>query len=561
MKTIADGWSGRQAGAVTMGGPFIEAHRISMTFPGVRALDEVDFDVRAGEVHALIGENGAGKSTLIKILSGEISGYTGELTLAGAPVRFASPREAIAAGIGVIPQELLLVSTLPADANVFLGREPLTRWGLIDRQRLSAQAQALLASLGEAGLDRPPVGHLEAGRRQIVAIARALSLNARLVIMDEPTASLEPAEVGRLERLVEDLVGKGVSVIYISHRLDEVRRLADRITVLRDGRRMATVTTEEVTEHDLVRLMVGREIEHRSLPPLADDVEELLSVARLSVPDRARPSGYRLKDVSFTVRRGEIVGLAGLVGAGRTDLLLALTGALDIPREGQVRLSGQSYAPSTPADAREAGVVLLPEDRKVQGIFPDLSVQANITMSGLARVSRAGIVNRVEEANAAGRLLEQLHVRAPSPDAPMVTLSGGNQQKALLARCLFAAPSVLLLDEPTRGIDLGAKAEVYDLIGDLAAHGFGIVVCSSELLEILTLCHRVLVFREGELVAVMDRQDATEERIMSAATGTTTTSTQPTIGPTRAPGAPPPDRPPARPALRGPSRLTRFMRI
>ncbi len=502
------------------GAALIEARCVSKGFPGVRALSGVDFDVRPGEVHALIGENGAGKSTLIKILSGEISDYDGEVRLDGRATRFDSPRQAIASGIAVIPQELLLVAGLPADANIFLGREPRTRLGLIDRRRLAMASATELAALGGAALPRGPVGGLEGGQRQLVAIARALSLDARLLIMDEPTTSLGPVEIERLEQIVAGLAAAGVAVVYISHHLDEVRRLARRVTVLRDGRVVASVPVADVDEPEMVRLMVGRTIEQRALPPLAPDAGVLLGVERLSVTDPARPGGYRLRDVSLSVRRGEIVGLSGLVGAGRSDLLLALIGALDRRIEGRILLGGRPYRATDPATAREAGIVLLPEDRKIQGIFPDLPVRTNLTITGLDRVARAGLVNRRREAEAAAGLMGRVGVRAASPESPVATLSGGNQQKTVLARCLFASPSVLLLDEPTRGIDLAAKADVYELIFGLAASGYGIMLCSSELAEILTLCHRVHVFREGRLVASFDHAEATEERVLGAATGT-----------------------------------------
>ncbi|MEP6802765.1 MAG: ATP-binding cassette domain-containing protein [Acidobacteriota bacterium] len=509
--------TGEVAGLV----PRLEARGISMDFPGVRALDAVDFDVRPGEVHALIGENGAGKSTLVKILSGEIAGYGGELRLDGNPSRMANPREAIAAGIAVIPQELQLVSTLDAGENIFLGREPRGRWGLIDRGELARRTRHELESLGETHVPAGgPLGALEAGQRQLVAIARALSLDARVLIMDEPTASLGSAEAGRLERLVANLSQRGVAVVYISHKLDEVLRLADRITVLRDGRRVVTRETAGLDEAEMLRLMVGRQIERVALAPVPADSRELLRVEDLSVADPGRPSGFRLSRVSLSVRRGEIVGLAGLIGAGRTDLLLALAGALERPVTGRIRVDGQDYRPSTPAAARASGLVLLPEERKSQAIFPDLSVSQNITVGALENVSRAGWIDGGGEGRAVARLTRETGVKSASASVSMATLSGGNQQKAILARCLFAGPKVLLLDEPTRGIDLAARADIYALLRRLSSEGFGILLCSSEMSEILTQCHRVVVFREGRVTAEMDAGDATEERVLAAAAGT-----------------------------------------
>ena len=493
--------------------PLVEGRGVSMEFPGVRALDGVDFDVLPGEVHALIGENGAGKSTLIRILSGEIAGYDGEVRIDGTPRRMDGPREAIAAGIAVIPQELQLVSSLSVAENIFLGRP----------RSLLAGAKAALETVGETHVaPEEIVAHLEAGQRQLVAIARALSLDARLIIMDEPTTSLSAPEAARLERLIERLCSRGVAIVYISHKLDEVERLADRITVLRDGKRIVTRAAEGIDEAEMVRLMVGRQIDRGELVPVPADAPEILRVEGLSVEDPDRPATgcRRVSNVSFTLRRGEILGLAGLIGAGRTDLLLALTGALERPVTGRVRMAGSDYRPSSPAAAKAAGLVLLPEERKSQAIFPDLSVCENVVLPSVERAARAGWIDREGARRDGEQLMADTGVRAVSPDVAMSTLSGGNQQKAILGRCLYASPSILLLDEPTRGIDLAAKADVYALLRRLAGEGFGIVLCSSEMSEILTQCHRVLVFREGRVTAELPHAEATEERVLAAAAGT-----------------------------------------
>ncbi len=513
----------------------VEARGVSMEFPGVRALDGVDFDVRAGEVHALIGENGAGKSTLIKILSGEIADYGGEVRIDGELRRMDGPREAIEAGIAVIPQELQLVSSLSVAENIFLGRP----------RSLLSGAAAALETLGETHV--PPeelVSHLEAGQRQLVAIARALSLDARLIIMDEPTTSLSAPEAARLERLIERLSDRGVAIVYISHKLDEVERLADRITVLRDGKRIVTREAEAVDEAEMVRLMVGRRIDRVELAPVPDDAPEVLRVENLSVADPDRPGGRRVAGVSFSLRRGEILGFAGLIGAGRTDLLLALTGALEKPVTGRVRVAGEDYRPASPAGAKAAGLVLLPEERKSQAIFPDLSVLENVVLPSQERTARAGWIDRRRSREDGEGLMRDTGVRAASAEASIATLSGGNQQKAILARCLYASPSVLLLDEPTRGIDLAAKGDVYTLLRRLAGQGFGIILCSSEMSEILTQCHRVLVFRDGRVTAELPHSEATEERILAAAAGTSVAK-----GP-EASGGPPGGVPPAPPKTR-----------
>ena len=533
----------------------LEARGISMSFPGVRALDGVDFDVVAGEVHALIGENGAGKSTLVHILTGEIAAdaYEGEVRLDGAVQRLATPREAIESGIAVIPQELQLVSTLSAAENIYLGREPRTPLGLIDVGELNRRSAAELETVGEANA-RPAqkIERLEAGQRQLVAIARALSLDARLIIMDEPTASLGAEEASRLERLVRRLCERGVAVVYISHKLDEVRRLANRVTVLRDGRRVATRDAAGLDEDEMVRLMVGREIPRANLAPPPSGSPEILRVEGLSVANPDRRGAFRVHDVSLSVRRGEIVGLAGLVGAGRTDFLLALVGSSPGKVTGRILLDGQEATAQSPAEARDNGLVLLPEERKAQAIFPDLPVGRNITLGALEKVSRLGWIDGAAAREAAERGMRETGVRAASPSTPIGTLSGGNQQKAILARCLFASPSVLLLDEPTRGIDLAAKAEIYALLRKLAADGFGIVLCSSEMSEILTQCHRVVVFREGRVVTEMGHDDATEERILAAAAGTGA-HTPIAEDPSQKPGGAPPGGPRRRHRL---SRLT-----
>jgi ribose transport system ATP-binding protein len=497
----------------------LEARGIGKDYPGVRALDGVDFTLEPGEVHALVGENGAGKSTLVKVLSGEVTEYEGTILLEGGRCAFSTPRAALGAGVAVIPQEQELVTSLTAAENILLGREPRGVLGLLDRARVRSLARA---SLDQVGTHRIPEGvaveRLEAADRQLVAIARALSCQARCLIMDEPTASLGAGESARLEEVVRRLTTRDVGVIYVSHRLDEVLRLADRVTVLRDGRRVATVAAPGATEADLVRLMVGRDIAPGVVAPVSPDARELLRIEGLSVRDAARPDGFRLRGVSLTVRAGEILGLAGLVGAGRTDLLLALVGGLERPVTGTIRLDGRRYVPVSPADARDRGLVLVPEERKEDGIFPWLGVTANITVSALRNVSRLGWLDRLRESADAARMMATTGVRA-APATSMRALSGGNQQKALLARALYASPRVLLLDEPTRGIDLAAKAEIYSQLQGLAAQGYGIVLCSSEMSEILTQCHRIVVFREGRVTATFGRGEATEEKILAAAAG------------------------------------------
>lgn len=492
----------------------------------MRAVSRVDFDVRAGEVHALIGENGAGKSTLGKLLTGALQGDEGEIAVGGVVQRFPSPREALAAGIAIIPQELQLVTSLDVAENISLGREA-SGGGLVDRDHLRSVARRHLDAVGASHVNVDAlVRDLTPGDRQLVAIARALAWEARCLIMDEPTASLGAGEEARLEQVIRALVAGGTGVVYVSHKLDEVLRLADRITVMRDGVKVITREAKGLTPPDLVRLMVGRDIPPSDLPRVPVTAREVLRIEGLSVqrPVNVGDSsgGARLDDISLQVRAGEVVGLAGLVGAGRTDLLLSLVGAHGGVVRGRLWLDGREYDPRTPTHARDQGVVLLPEERKSDGIFPQLGVDRNITMSALERVSRWGWIDRTREGADASGLMKRTGVRAASAAVPISTLSGGNQQKALLARCLFSSPKVLLLDEPTRGIDLAAREDVYRELHALAAEGFGVLLASSDMSEVLTQCHRILVFRAGRIVAEFDRETATEELVLAAAAGAPT---------------------------------------
>ncbi len=487
----------------------------------MRAVSRVDFDLRAGEVHALVGENGAGKSTLGRLLSGALQGDEGTLTVNGRVVHFRSPREALAAGIAMIPQELQLVTSLSVAENISLGRERRGASGLVDRDALNAAAREQLAAVGASHIaPSASLRDLAPGDRQLVAIARALARKARCLVMDEPTAALGAGEEAQLERVIRALAAAGVGVVYVSHKLDEVLRLADRVTVMRDGERITTRPAAGLTPPELVRLMVGRELPPSELPIVAPTARDVLRIEHLTVePGTGASAGAPLDDVSLRVRAGEIVGLAGLVGAGRTDLLLALVGAHGGAVTGRIWLDGSEYRPYTPTSARDAGVVLLPEERKADGIFPQLGVDRNVTMSALERVSRWGWVDQRAHSREASTLMARTAVRSASPSVPIGTLSGGNQQKALLARCLFASPRLLLLDEPTRGIDLAARADVYRELHALAQEGFGVLLASSDMSEVLTQCHRILVVREGRIVAEFDRDRATEEAVLAAAAG------------------------------------------
>jgi ribose transport system ATP-binding protein len=502
--------------------PLICIRNVTKRYPGVTALDDVSFDVAAGAMHAVVGENGAGKSTLMKVLSGVITEYDGQVLLRGQPVRFRGTRDAEAAGVSIIHQELNLVEDLSAAANIFLGRERRNRFGLLDDRGMERAASELLAQLECPIRPERRVRELRVGDQQLVEIAKALSLASDILIMDEPTSALTEAEVARLDRVIAGLRRRGVTILYISHKLDEVFRLADSITVLRDGRLVRTLPRAETTPREITHLMVGREIEaadatlHGRDPRRPGDV--VLEVDRLSLPWPRHARRWRLRDVSFQLRRGEIVGVAGLMGAGRTELLECLFGASPEPPRGHIRLEDRDVAFQHPAEATAAGVALVTEDRKRLGLFAQMSVGRNITLCQLAEATTGGLLRGGRERAMAQQTVTRLAVKTPSIDVPISSLSGGNQQKAIIGRWLLTRPRVLLLDDPTRGVDVGAKAELYRLMDELCRQGLGILVTSSELPELLTVCDRILVLSEGRLTAEFTRAEATEQRIMEAAT-------------------------------------------
>jgi ABC-type sugar transport system ATPase subunit len=498
--------------------PLITIDHVGKRFPGVVALDDVTFDVRAGELHAVVGENGAGKSTLMKILSGVITDYDGRLLLRGQPVRFAGTRDAEDAGVSIIHQELNLVEDLSAAANVFLGREKRTAFGLLDDRGMERAVAGLFRDL-ECSVDpRQPVRELRMGDQQLVEIAKALSLETDILIMDEPTSALTESEVARLFRVMDRLRQRGVTILYISHKMDEVFRLADRITVLRDGRLVRTLDRAATTPQAVTHLMVGREIEAVHLGGGRHAGDVVLAVENLSLPWTGHARRWRLRDVSFTLRRGEILGFAGLMGAGRTELLECLFGASPEPPRGRILLEGREVKFAHPAEARQAGIALVTEDRKRLGLFGAMTVRENTTICTLREAVAAGLVSGRRERRLAEEAVQRLGVKTAGVEAAITSLSGGNQQKTIIGRWLLTKPKVLLLDDPTRGIDVGAKAELYRLMDRLCREGLGIVVTSSELPELLTVCDRILVLCEGRLTGEFARAEATEQRIMEAAT-------------------------------------------
>jgi ribose transport system ATP-binding protein len=483
---------------------------IRKAFPGVVALDGVSLEVRAGEVHVLLGENGAGKSTLMKILSGALAKDAGEVLLGGEPVHITGPRDAHQRGIRIIYQELTLVPHLSVAENIALGREP-GRFGLVDRRAEDRQARDRLARLGVEIDPRTPVGELGVARQQMVEVAKALEGEPRIIVMDEPTSALTTAEIHELFATIERLTARGVAVVYISHRMEEVTRIGHRVTVLRDGRHVTTRAIAEVTVAELVKLMAGRDVtEHyprRRTPP----GEEILRAEGLS------RAGV-VHDVSFALRRGEILGVAGLMGAGRTELARILAGA-DRPDAGRVYLHGRLATVRGPRDAIRLGLALLPEDRKAQGLVLGLPVRANVALPSTPRLTRMGVVDAAAETALAQRQVEELRIRTPGLGQLVVNLSGGNQQKVVLGKWLAADMDVLLMDEPTRGIDVAAKVEIYELMNRLTAEGKAVLMISSELPEVLGMSDRILVLCRGRLAAEIEAEGATQERVLSAALG------------------------------------------
>ncbi|MBP7893076.1 MAG: sugar ABC transporter ATP-binding protein [Firmicutes bacterium] len=490
--------------------------RITKRYPGVTALDEVDFYLRSGEVHALVGENGAGKSTLIKILAGAESKDSGEVTLDGRVVEITQPRQAKDLGISVIYQDFGLVPHLSISENIMLGREPVLPGaggfgGFIDRPALQRAAVQVMTELGLNLSPKTPVSHLSVAQKQMVEIAKAVSTQARIIVMDEPSATLTLHELDRLFDLIRTLVRQGVSVVYISHRLEEVFTIADRVTVLRDGKIAAVKPICQTNREDLIRNMVGREMVGdypKRVASLGETVLAVENVVRRGV----------LHGISFTLRKGEILGVTGLVGAGRTELARAVFGA-DRIDSGAVMLEGKKLSLSSPKDAIARGISLATEDRKEQGLVLGMTVRENTTLANLQAVSKGAFVDRARESEAALGFVRKLAIKTPGIEQRARNLSGGNQQKVVLAKWLFANSKVVIFDEPTRGIDVGAKQEIYQLMRRLAADGIGIIMISSELPEVIGMSDRVLVMHEGSIAAEIPADQADGEMIMRYATG------------------------------------------
>jgi ribose transport system ATP-binding protein len=482
---------------------------IEKSFPGIRALDNVSFDVRVGEVHGLLGENGAGKSTLLNVLSAVLAPNKGEIQIDGKVVHLSSPAAARAAGIAMIHQELQHIPALTVAQNLFLGR-PLKKLGglLVDRSAQERRATEILARLDPTINPATPIHELKVAQQQIVEIARALLDDARIIAMDEPTSSLTPSEFERLSELIAQLAGEGVSVIYVSHKMDEVFRICDRATILRDGCFVDTVDLDQISEEQVIAKMVGRELQSMSHRSHATN-DLMLKVEGLD-------DGHMIRHASFELHRGEVLGIAGLVGSGRTELLRLIAG-IDRSKAGAVTVNGMPANLRSPRQAIANGIGLVPEERKKDGIVKSRSVAANIALPCMGRFSRFGLINRQALQVEATDLMKKMRLRPPNVQRPIGQFSGGNQQKAIIGRWLAADVEILLFDEPTRGIDIGAKSEIYDLIEELAAAGKAIIVVSSELPEIIRVSDRVLVMREGEISGALAGPEISEENIAALA--------------------------------------------
>ena len=492
--------------------PILEMRGISKRYPGVVALDDVQLEILPGEVHALVGENGAGKSTLMKILAGADTRDAGEIIVNGKPVHFHGPQDAMDLGINIIYQEFNLVPHLSAAENIYLGREPGAAIpGFINFRKLYGDAQRVMDTLGVRVDVRAEVSGLSIAQQQMVEIAKATSRNSIIIAMDEPSATLTDHELQNLFDLIRSLKARGVGIIYISHRMEEIFDICDRVTVFRDGRYVGTRLIQQTNREEIIRMMVGREL-NESIPkraaPRGEPLLEVRGLTRKGV----------FKDITFTVHRGEVVGIGGLVGAGRTEVARAIFGADPIDA-GEIRFQGKAVRPRSPKEAIALGIGLVPEDRKSLGLILNMVVRENTTLANLDLLAVLGFVNRKKECEVAEKYTRDLRVRTPSIEQEVRNLSGGNQQKVVLAKWLFTDSQLLIFDEPTRGIDVGSKVEIYELMNELAAKGAGLIMISSELPELLGMSDRILVMHEGRLAGELAREEATQEKVMHLATG------------------------------------------
>ncbi len=484
---------------------------IRKTFPGVVALDDVNFTLLSGEVHILLGENGAGKSTLVKILSGAYQKSGGTLVVFGKDVEIKNPRQAQQLGISIIYQEFNLISQLSAAENIFLGREFLLTPGVIDQKRILDSAQSLLDDLGVNIDARQLVGELGVAQQQMVEVAKALSLNAKILIMDEPTSALTKNEIIELFATIKKLKKRGVSVVYISHRLEELFEIGDRVTVLRDSKYIGTHQISKMSQHDLIRMMVDRELTEQFPKQKQQRGKEILRIERLNRKGS-------LTNINFTLYRGEILGVAGLLGSGRTELARVIFGADKID-SGMIYVDGKLQIVNNPRNAINLDIGYLSEDRKTEGLFLDLSVQSNVCLAGLGRFSKFGVVSSKQEKQAASKYVKDLRIKTPSLNQKVLFLSGGNQQKVVVSKWLCSHAKILIFDEPTRGIDVGSKIEIYQLMNQLTEEGAAILMISSELPEIIGMSDRIMIMREGSITGIYEKDELTQEKILQDALG------------------------------------------
>ncbi len=487
----------------------LEMRGITKAFPGVLALNKVDLAIRAGTVLALVGENGAGKSTLMKVLSGVYRMDEGQIFLDGKPVEVESPLASQHLGISIIYQEFNLLNNMSVAENIFVGREPKTRAGFVDKRAQRAEARRLLEEVGLAIDPDTRVQRLSTAQKQMIEVAKALSFNARIIIMDEPTSSLTDRETDTLLGIIRKLRDRGVAIVFISHRMNEIFEISDEIAVMRDGEMMEKMATGQVTEQDVIAAMVGREVRNLF-------VKETVPIGPVALEVKNLSTRNFLSDISFSVHSGEILGFAGLVGAGRSEVMRALVG-IDPREAGEILVDGRRVAIRSTVDALRCGIGFVPEDRKEQGLVLGMSVKRNVTLAALKKVARGWLIDRGSEDRLTDRYIESLRVKTPSREQRVVNLSGGNQQKVVIAKWMATNPKILILDEPTRGIDVGAKKEIHALMSELAGQGVAIIMISSELPEILGMSDRIVVMHEGRIKGVLDRGDASQTAIMKMA--------------------------------------------
>ncbi len=497
--------------------PFLQMRDVSKTFPGVRALNKVDLDVRLGEVHALAGENGAGKSTLMKIMTGVYKADPGgSIAIEGTPVEIGDAVHARALGISIIYQELSMVENLTVAENIFLAREPLRAGGLLDKARMNREAGDVLATLHMNVEPTTQVAQLSIGQKQMIEIAKAISYRSRIIIMDEPTASLSHHEAVTLIGLIRKLRDQGIGIVYITHRLDEIFEIADRVTILRDGSTVDSLPIAEVTRDILVRKMVDRELSQLYGKHTCHATDEVLLDVRGLTLSHPRPHQAKVRDIDFTLHRGEVLGFFGLIGAGRTEIMEMVFGMR--PSTGSIAVEGKAVDIHEPADAIAHGIGFVTEDRKEQGLVLGMSVRENFSLTHLEAYSPHQFIDRRKEMSRTRDFIASLGIKTPSTEQRVINLSGGNQQKIVIAKWVARSPKVLIVDEPTRGIDIGAKAEVHALLARLARDGMGIIVISSDLPEVLAVADRVIVVKDGRISRTFERADASQETIMEAAT-------------------------------------------